>query len=345
MGWSTDMDRRQFMTTAAAGGAALLLGGSTTNDTVIPPPNPRTPLGTLFLVGGGYPTHESATLPQRIHAMSPDEADPQGIFRKMIALTGKAAPVVEIISSASAQYAIEDGESHRAMFKHLGAGEVNLTTSRNPASIAQDTKLAERIKKADIVYITGGNQADLTRLFLHTRTLDAMRDRYARDKDFVIGGTSAGAMCMARQMIDGNNKVKGACPPMLAGFAMLPLIVETHMDSIKRESRERRLLHAVAAHPECIGIGLDNATAAVIQNGQVSAMGEGRVLLAFHNQHRMDLPSESKVEVTTLRECPDFGEKNLNAHCFRTGQTFVLGSHNQIPALQAPLNAQASARQ
>ena len=294
--------------------------------------DPIVPLGTLILIGGGYPPVTLKTLKERLPQLSPDECDPIKIYRQMLACSHKKAPIVEIITNASELYATETAEEHTLLMKHLGAGEIHTTTTRDAAEISHDKAFLERLKHADIIYFTGGAQEDLYKIYSNTPIPDILRNRYQQDKDFVLAGSSAGAMIMAQKAINGNNKeMEGGCPPIIDGFAILAIIVETHMNSLNRKSHERRLLHAISQHPQNIGIGLDNATAVVISNGQVTPYGNGRVLLAFHRDCAINIAPGNKVEVATLRECADFAQAPLSAHCFQGKQTFHLGNFNYVP--------------
>jgi cyanophycinase len=65
---------------------------------------------------------------------------------------------------------------------------------------ANEPEYLERIKEADGVMFTGGDQILLSRAFLGTEFLDILHERYINEP-FVIAGTSAGAMSMSKTMI------------------------------------------------------------------------------------------------------------------------------------------------
>lgn len=300
-------------------------------------PTPKAPLGTLMLVGGGYPPLKLSMLKERLPHIPHSECDPAGIYRELLARSGKKAPVVEIITSASEHFATETAEEHELLLRHLGAAKVHTTSSRGADTLLGNKQLLTELAKADIVFFTGGDQEDLARFFNNTEIHALLRKRYAEEKDFVLGGSSAGAMIMARKTINGNNKqVEGGCPPIIEGFAMLPLVVETHMDSANRKSRERRLLQAVLASPGNIGIGMDNATAAMITNGAVTILGEGRVLVV-HSPSSGISNKDHQIAPDSLRECADFAKSPLRVHEFHKGNSgFSLGSFNHMPEVSLP---------
>lgn len=141
---------------------------------------------------------------------------------------------------------------------------------------------------------------------------------------------------MSQQMINGNH-------PTEAGFGMLPIIVDTHMSDTDRASRELRLLNAVRNNPKHIGIGLDEATAAIIQNGEITRYGKGRVLIAHHEDlsEKIGAIATQTVEIATLRDCSTFDDKNIKAYCYENEHRFPLGQYNRIPQPE-PISAIAS---
>ncbi|MFX6888199.1 Type 1 glutamine amidotransferase-like domain-containing protein, partial [Acinetobacter baumannii] len=61
-----------------------------------------------------------------------------------------------------------------------------------------------RVAACDCVMFSGGNQLRLTTIFGGTKFLKIIVDRY-KQENFVIAGTSAGAMAMSNTMIyEGN---------------------------------------------------------------------------------------------------------------------------------------------
>ena len=57
-----------------------------------------------------------------------------------------------------------------------------------------------RIKKASVIFFTGGDQRRIADFLRGTEVLEIMRHRYIND-DLVIAGTSAGATAMSDRMI------------------------------------------------------------------------------------------------------------------------------------------------
>jgi cyanophycinase len=126
---------------------------------------------------------------------------------------------------------------------------------------------AEPLRHATGVWISGGWQTRLASTYLRTpveRELGALLQRGG-----VICGTSAGAAVLSRVMLVRTD--------VREGFDLLPnTVVDQHF--LKR-NRQDRLWNVLAQHPDRIGIGVDEDTAAVIQGDRLSVLGESTVSL------------------------------------------------------------------
>ena len=99
-----------------------------------------------------------------------------------------------------------------------------------------------------------------------TETVSVIRDRYTHDKDFVVAGTSAGAMAMTKLMIYEGGVHEAILKDdlkMSSGMGIFDTcIIDTHF--IKR-GRFGRLAHAITMNPESLGVGLGEDTALIIK--------------------------------------------------------------------------------
>ena len=210
------------------------------------------PRGKLIAVGGNedkgtYPTSRS----KRKYYLNFFEL---GILKRVVSESGKADPRIEVITTAS-MIPQEVGPIYMASFAMLNCHNVGIMDIRTPQDARQPEYL-ERLLAADVIMMSGGNQQRLRDMFAETDFLDALLRRYYAEPDFVIAGTSAGAMAMSQHMIRGgsvpDSLLKGAVK-MGVGLGLLPAaIVDSHF--VKR-GRFGRLIEAVALHPKLIGIG------------------------------------------------------------------------------------------
>lgn len=70
-------------------------------------------------------------------------------------------------------------------------------------SEARDSEYLKRAANAGAIFLTGGDQFRLSTILGGTPIVNIIKDRYMKDSDFIIAGTSAGAMVMGTVMITG----------------------------------------------------------------------------------------------------------------------------------------------
>jgi cyanophycinase len=145
---------------------------------------------------------------------------------------------------------------------------------------ASEPEVIERIKNADIVMFTGGDQLRLTSILGGTEMHTIILNKY-KNEDFIYAGTSAGAAAASTNMIyQGSSSealLKGEVK-ITSGLALIDdVIIDTHF--VKR-GRIGRLFQAVVSNPKILGIGLGEDTGLLITNGkQMEAIGSGLVIL------------------------------------------------------------------
>jgi cyanophycinase len=128
---------------------------------------------------------------------------------------------------------------------------------------------------------SGGNQMRLTSTFGGTDFLALLLKRYKEESNFILAGTSAGAMAMSNTMIyEGNATtahLKGEVKISTGLGFMHDVIIDSHFD---KRGRFPRLAQAVAANPGAIGIGLSEDTGIIVVNGcEITAIGSGAVYI------------------------------------------------------------------
>jgi cyanophycinase len=235
------------------------------------------PRGKLIAVGGNedkgtYPTTRS----KRKYYLNFFEL---GILKRVVSESGKADPRIEVITTAS-MIPQEVGPIYIASFAMLNCHNVGIMDIRTPQDARQPEYL-ERLLAADVIMMSGGNQSRLREMFAETDFLDALLRRYYAEPNFVIAGTSAGAMAMSQHMIRGGSVpdalLKGAVK-MGVGLGLLSTaIIDSHF--VKR-GRFGRLIESVSLHPKLIGIGLGEDTGVLITEGHlVETIGSNLVII------------------------------------------------------------------
>lgn len=206
--------------------------------------------GSLMLVGGGQ-------IPDPVRA-------------QFVALAGGRKARLVLLPTASDR---ADGEapvhSHRIWLAHHVESVATLHT-RNRVR-ANSAAFLGVLRSATAVWIGGGDQSLLAEAYNGTAVLDELRALRARGG--VVGGTSAGAAIASAVMIaDGTTTAE-----LEPGFGLVPdLIVDQHFSS-----RERlpRLLDALRRHPNLIGLGIDEGTAALLTGTSLHVFGAAHVWL------------------------------------------------------------------
>jgi cyanophycinase len=185
---------------------------------------------------------------------------------------------IEIITTAS-NIPKEVGPEYVKALQYLNALNTDVLYI-DKREQANDEEVLARIKAADVVMFTGGDQLRLTSILGGTKCLDLLLDKY-QNEDFVYAGTSAGAAAASNNMIyQGSSSealLKGEVK-ITSGFSFIDnVIIDTHF--VKR-GRIGRLFQAVVGNPKLLGIGLGEDTGLLItNNNEMEAIGSGLVIL------------------------------------------------------------------
>ncbi|MFM1931799.1 MAG: hypothetical protein RL226_1102 [Bacteroidota bacterium] len=247
--------------------------------------------GTLIPIGGNEDKGDKPTFKTK------------GILMHVLREAGGPDAKVVVIPTASS-IPKEVGENYVDAFNKLGCTNVtvmNITDKRQ----SEDPAKLEIIRQANCVMFSGGNQARISSKIGGTSLHRLLRERLMNE-DFVIAGTSAGAMAMAEEMIAGGSSTeslfKGAVK-MKKGLGLMPgLIIDTHF---VRRGRFGRLAEALAMHPSKVGIGLAEDTGIIIKHGtEFRVIGSGMVIMMdagklTHNKHML-LKTGTPMSISNL---------------------------------------------
>lgn len=186
---------------------------------------------------------------------------------------------IEVITTATGDPDYTS-ERYREVFREMGIREVGFMDIRDKLD-ARDEDYLERLRDADTVFFSGGDQFRLSAILAGTTAQDILLDKYENDEDFMIGGTSAGAMAIPTMVLDetkSREALLGGDVHTTAGLGFLDYcIVDTHFI---RRGRFGRLAHAVVVNPGLLGIGLGEDTAMIIRDGsEAECFGSGMVVI------------------------------------------------------------------
>jgi len=227
-----------------------------------------------------------------------------GILRRVVEEAGGPAVRIEIITTASI-IPNEVGENYLNAFGKISCTNVGLMHIRNRQDAMKDEYL-ERIRHCDAVMFSGGNQLRLSATFGGTDFLDILLDRF-QNENFVVAGTSAGAMAMSNTMIYEGNATQAHLKGEVKITTGLGFIDDVIVDShFEKRGRFGRLAQAVASNPQCIGIGLGEDTGMLILDGnKMEAIGSGLVIILDGHEighcNIADIPDGNPISIENLK--------------------------------------------
>lgn len=202
-----------------------------------------------------------------------------GILKRVIEESKhKALSRIEVITTAS-KVPREIGPEYVKALHYLGADNVDVLHIERREQ-ATEPEVLERLKAADVVIFTGGDQLRLTSILGGTAFHDILLDKY-HNEEFIYAGTSAGAAAASSNMIyQGSSSealLKGEVK-ITSGLGLIDgVIIDTHF---VQRGRIGRLFQSVVGNPKVLGIGLGEDTGLLItHNHQMEAIGSGLVIL------------------------------------------------------------------
>ncbi|MBT2557093.1 cyanophycinase [Hymenobacter sp. ISL-91] len=223
--------------------------------------------GKLFIIGGG--------------ARSPE------LIQDMVTTAGLGPrDYVVVLPMASAE--------PEASFASI-AGQIRVATPRPvvclnlalpAASARRRRQQIDSLRRARLIFITGGDQDRFMRVVAGTPIETAIRAAYTGGA--TVAGTSAGAAVMSRHMITGREllpdttyhetfrKLQPGNIEFKPGLGLIDsVIVDQHF---VRRSRYNRLISALAAYPGFTCVGIDEGTALVVQGRRARISGVSQVI-------------------------------------------------------------------
>lgn len=227
-----------------------------------------------------------------------------GILRRVVEEAGGINARIEIITTAS-MIPYEVGENYLDAFGKIGCTDVGLMHIRTRQDAMNETFI-ERIRQCDAVMFTGGNQLRLSVTDGGTEFLAVLKKRYQEDQ-FLIAGTSAGAMAMGKTMIYEGNATRAHLKgevKITTGLGFIDsVIIDSHFE---KRGRFSRLVQAVATNPSCIGIGLGEDTGMLITEGnKMEAIGSGLVVIIDGHEilhsNIADIPDGNPISIEGLK--------------------------------------------
>jgi cyanophycinase len=270
--------------------------------------------GRLVIIGG----HE-------------DKEDDRLILRAVAAQT-RETPLVVV--TAASNLPAESWEEYERIFTDLGVEDIRHlhVDSREEAL---DESVHGVLDGAGAVFITGGDQLKLTSQLGDTPVYQKMKAIY--ENGGLIAGTSAGASVVCETMLvsgtsEASPRIRDALR-MAPGFGFISgVIIDQHF---AERGRISRLLGAVAQNPRMLGVGIDENTAILCDNGfSFTVLGEGGVYVVDASS----VTNSNVVDDSVDRTLSVF---NVRLHLLNMGDEFDM--HERIPACHSTDEAEEKA--
>jgi cyanophycinase len=220
-----------------------------------PPEKPSAPVvpnGALVIVGGGNLTDE--------------------ITQKFIELAGGPEALIVFLPTANPG-PLSPRHDESAFLIKAGAKNVKTLPARRLEEV-ESPEFLDVLKDVKGIWFGGGRQWRFVDAYEGTNAIVAFRDVLRRGG--VIGGSSAGATIQGDYLVRGSPL--GNEDMMAAGyergFAFLPgTAIDQHFAQRKRFADMSLVM---AAHPQLLGIGLDESTAIVVQGHLAQVVGKNK---------------------------------------------------------------------
>lgn len=226
---------------------------------------------------------------------------------------------IEVITTAS-KIPREIGPEYIKALNYLGATNVDVLHIERREQ-ATDPEVLERLKAADVVMFTGGDQLRLTSILGGSQFHDILLDKY-HNEDFIYAGTSAGAAAASNNMIyQGSSHealLKGEVK-ITSGLGLIDgVIIDTHF---VQRGRIGRLFQSVVGNPRTLGIGLGEDTGLLItDNSRMEAIGSGLVILVDGRQIK-------DTNLTEIELGQPISVNNFAVHVLSKFDTYDLKTH------------------
>jgi cyanophycinase len=204
------------------------------------------------------------------------------IVERIIALAGgRDAPLVAIPTAGGAPQYDQYWKGQRP-FREAGATDITVLHTYDPR-VADTDEFVAPLRRAQGVFFGGGRQWRLADAYLNTRT---HRELFALlGRGGVISGSSAGASIMGSFLVRGDTETNTLMMgDHVEGFALLKNVgIDQHL---LRRNRHFDLIEVIEAHPELLGIGLDENTAIVVEGDRFEVIGQSYAVI-YDNQRQI----------------------------------------------------------
>jgi cyanophycinase len=197
------------------------------------------------------------------------------IRERFVELAGGSDARIVVVPTAGGREEYNNATCGVASWWRLDVRSVTCLHTMDPAEADTD-EFIKPIQDATAVWFNGGRQWRIVDSFGGTRA----QEEFVKvlERGGVIGGSSAGATIQGSYLVrgdtSGNTIMMG---DHQVGFGYLRnTAIDQH---VLRRNRQFDLIEVIEAHPELLGIGIDENTAIVVQGDEFEVIGASYVLI------------------------------------------------------------------
>jgi len=200
--------------------------------------------------------------------------DPE-IYRRFIELAGGPDAQIVMIPTAGGGDGYDQFYQGLVPWREAGARNLIVLHTTDP-KVADTEEFVAPLETAQGVFFFGGRQWRLVDAYGGTRTETEIRK--VLERGGVIGGSSAGASIQGSFLVRGDTETNTVMMgDHQVGFGYLQNVgIDQH---VLRRNRQFDLIEVVEAHPELLGIGLDENTAMVVRGDMAEVIGASYMLV------------------------------------------------------------------
>lgn len=223
-----------------------------------PPAAPKTPLvenGTLVIVGGG--------------------GMPEGLMQRFVDLAGGVEKARLVYVPCSEQEQLAAPQRTVTAWEKMGVRHATFIHTKDRRQANDDEAFLAPLKCATGIWFGGGRQWNFADSYYGTTAHKLMKEVLKRGG--VIGGSSAGASIQARYLARAtpiSNFDIMAPGYERGGLGFISgVAIDQHFS---QRGRQKDMTQLVDRYPQMLGIGLDEATAIIVQKSIAEVVGRGK---------------------------------------------------------------------
>jgi cyanophycinase len=221
--------------------------------------------GSLFIAGGGRLPLEH--------------------MKRFVELAGGPEALIVVLPTA-----IEpaDGASERRLLELAGAKNLTVLPGRSRSEVESEESLSA-LRRAQGIWFGGGRQWRFVDAYEGTKAVELFHEVLRRGG--VIGGSSAGASIQAEFMVRGSplGNQEMMAEGYERGFEFLPgAAVDQHFT---QRNRHADMEGVMKAHPQLLGIGIDESTAILVRGEIADVIGKNSVFFFDRSNDSAEQPS------------------------------------------------------